>query len=364
MKKRFLILRKRFFRRFGAMSTLASQNQVTLADVAAQSGVSTSSVSKVLNLAPDAYRMSDETRQRILDTVAELGYRPNFRARSLAKGRSHTIGVLYQGGMPTILRDGDTGLLGGLEPILRAADYQMIFVPVHPNSDDWQQLLTDRRVDGCLITNDLNEHVADVLRQLQIPAVLINGLTDELMPMCNVENVGMARALTEHLLSLGHQRIWMYTNIHVHQHYSVAEREQGYEQAMTQAGHAKQIHSLHMYFDEFVAQLVASDPRPTAIVVYQHLEAVRLLQALWRHDIKVPQQISVATFNNAYPVEQVIPPLTTMALPMQQIGQHAAQSLLNLIMVPKPGDAEQEAPMRFDNWKLIVRESTGPAASF
>ena len=258
------------------MTTLTTPNQVTLADVAAKSGVSTSSVSKVLNLPAESYRMSDQTRQRILDAVAELGYRPNFRARSLAKGKSHTIGVLFEGSLPTNLRDGEHGLMGGFEPVLRQAEYQIIYVPVRRDSDDWIQLLSDRRVDACMVVNQLVDYVWDVLEQLKLPTVLINGVSDHAVSTCNVENVGMAKTLTEHLLSLGHQRIWMYTNIHVHKHYSVAERESGYMQAMSEAGLAKQIKSSHLEFDAFVAELVHAEQRPTAVVVYQHLEAVRL----------------------------------------------------------------------------------------
>ncbi|MFG0249028.1 MAG: LacI family DNA-binding transcriptional regulator [Phycisphaeraceae bacterium JB051] len=339
------------------MSTLAASNQVTLADVAAKSGVSTSSVSKVLNLQPEQYRMSDQTRQRILEAVAELGYRPNFQARSLAKGRSHNIGILFEGSLPTILRDNESGMLSGLEPILSDAAYQMVFIPIRQGSDEWKQMLSDRRVDACLVVNQLADHVREVLEQLRIPAVLVNGLTDESIPTCNVDNVGMAKALTEHLLELGHQRIWMYTNIHVHKHHSVTERETGYQQAMSEAGLADQANSLHMEFDAFVQELVQTQQRPTAIVVYQHLEAVRLLQACWRHDIKVPDQLSVATFNNAYPAAHVIPPLTTMALPMVQMGEHAARLLLEMIEEGSDDRAVRTIP-RFAGWHLVVREST------
>lgn len=340
------------------MTTLSPPIQVTLADVAAHSGVSTSSVSKVLNLPAESYRMSDQTRQRILDAVAELGYRPNFRARSLAKGRSHTIGVLFDGAMPSILRDGDSGLISGLEPAFRQAEYQMIFLPVHRDSDDWVQLLSDRRVDGCLVVNDLKDYVWDVLKQLQLPTVLINALSDAPLTTCNVENIGMSRTLTEHLILHGHQRIWMYTNIHSHKHHSVSERETGYEQAMRQANLGDHVQTFRMQFDAFVEHLVTAEDRPTAIVVYQHLEAVRLLQALWRAGIRVPEEMSVATFNNSYPVEHVIPPLTTMALPNDEIGRQAAQSLLKLI--GQPVDTRNADPLRFDGWQLIVRESTGP----
>ena len=173
------------------MSTLAASNQVTLADVAAKSGVSTSSVSKVLNLQPEQYRMSDQTRQRILDAVAALGYRPNFQARSLAKGRSHNIGILFEGSLPTILRDNDSGMLSGLEPILSDAAYQMVFIPIRQGSDEWKQMLSDRRVDACLVVNKLEDRVRQVLEQLRIPAVLVNGLANESIPTCNVDNVIM-----------------------------------------------------------------------------------------------------------------------------------------------------------------------------
>lgn len=338
------------------MTTQTIQPQVTLAQVAAHSGVSTSSVSKVMNLSPDKYRMSEQTRQRVLKAIEELGYRPNFRARSLAKGRTHTIGVIYRGAMPSILREDQNGvsLVSSMQNELTKHEFQMVFIPVIAQDDSWIRMLSDRRVDGCLIVNGIDPQIMDVINQLNMPAVLVNGESEFSIPVCNVENVSIAKTLTAHLLDLGHQDIWMYTNIYVHAHYSVDQREQGYEQAMTEAGLGAKVQKIRMDMDQFVESVIQSTSRPTAIVVYQHLEAVRLLQAFWRVGIQVPKDVSVVTFNDAYPTQYVIPPLTTMALPISTLGQEAARMLVELIESKGEKSVSSQA---FSQTQLVVRES-------
>ena len=146
----------------------------------------------------------------------------------------------------------------------------------------------------------------------------------------------------------------MYTNVHVHDHYSVDQREKGYEQAMTDAGLSAKIQKIRMDMDKFVEHVTQATQRPSAIVVYQHLEAVRLLQAFWRVGIQVPKEISVVTFNDAYPTQYVIPPLTTMAMPIATLGQEGARMLVALI---ESKGKKTVSCAAFAKTKLVVRES-------
>jgi LacI family transcriptional regulator len=104
---------------------------------------------------------------------------------------------------------------------------------------------------------------------------------------------------------------------------------------------------------------------PTALITFQHRIAVNLLEVLWRRGIRVPQDLSIATFNNAFPVEHTIPPLTVVSLPTREMGRRAAEMLLERI--ERPGRAasaeEVEPPAAADvllEEELIVRESTAP----
>jgi LacI family transcriptional regulator len=138
----------------------------------------------------------------------------------------------------------------------------------------------------------------------------------------------------------------------------VTERVGGYEQAMAAAGKAQHVSVVSGKLEDFAAAVAAEQPdrRPTAVIVYTHFAAITLLRLFWERGIRVPQDVSVATFSNSYPVAEVIPPLTTVALPTEEMGRTAAEMVLEQIRTG--GEAPPRRAVMKEN--LIVRKSTGP----
>jgi LacI family transcriptional regulator len=155
------------------------------------------------------------------------------------------------------------------------------------------------------------------------------------------------------VVGLGHRRIDFLLGQQP-PHYSVTQRQDGYVAVMRDAGLEHHARVLTCSADEYVQSLLSDSPAPTAVIVYTHYLAISLLQKLWERGLSVPEDLSVATFCNAFPVEDVIPPLTTAALPTEQMGRMAAEMVLEQI------DSEGAAPKRRVVLKetLIVRKST------
>jgi len=318
-------------------------------------GVSKSTVSVILNDSPASTRVPKDTQQRVRDAAVQLGYRPSWRARALASRRTHTIGVLYAPPMPLIVRGNYEGIMAGINETLQRHGYHMMFVPLGEDPSTWGDLLMDQRMDGCLVLSRLYDALAALLRQTRMPAALVNADTNLNLPVCIADEFDGAAQNTQHLLELGHERITFFLGTQP-PHYSVTQRTAGYEQTMTDAGKSQHARIATGKVQDFADAIAAEDPkqRPTAIITYTHMAAISLLRMFWEGGIRVPQDISVATFSNSYPVAEVIPPLTTAALPTEEMGRAAAEMVLEQIRTN--GEAEPRRVVLKET--LIVRKST------
>jgi LacI family transcriptional regulator len=329
----------------------------TIMDVARKCGLSKTTVSVILNQTPASSRVPEETHKRVIEAAGLLGYQPNWRARALASRKTHTIGVLYAPPMPLIVRGNYEGIMAGINEVLHARHYHMMYVPLGENVEEWGRLLLDQRMDGCLVLSRLREPLAEIITQARLCAALVNADSDLHLPTVIVDDYDGALQSTRHLLELGHRRITFLLGQQP-PHYSVRQRQDGYAGAMRDAGLGEHARVVSASVEEFVGAFVASAPeqRPTAVVVYTHYMAVHLLRVLWEAGLSVPRDLSVVTFTNAFPVDDVIPPLTTVALPTEEMGRTAAQMVLEQI------DTHGEAPKRRAVLKetLVVRKSTAP----
>jgi DNA-binding LacI/PurR family transcriptional regulator len=175
----------------------------------------------------------------------------------------------------------------------------------------------------------------------------------------NVDDEAGTLAAMKHLYDLGHRRI-AYFGGEQPPHPSVVIRPSTYERFMREAGL-----SFDGPFtgpvDRFVGHFFSGSDTaqaPTAVVTFDHRPAVALLQQFWRRGVRVPEDVSVVTFNDAYPVEHTTPPLTVVALPVREIAVHAVRLLMEQI------DQKSTSPgsVLLDE-RLIVRESTAPPRS-
>jgi DNA-binding LacI/PurR family transcriptional regulator len=336
------------------MSIIDSMNRPTITDVARKCGLSKTTVSVILNESPASLRVPPETRERVKVAATELGYRASWRARALTSRRTHMIGVLYTPPMPIVIRGNYEGIMVGINEALHARKYHMLLVPLGDDPAEWGHVLLDQRMDGCLVLSRLRDPLPALLKQGRLPAALVNADTELPLPIVIADEYDASRQLMKHLLDLGHKRITFFLGEHP-THFSITERKRGYSDAMTAAGLERHISIIDSSEAELVARLKAeADSGPTALMVYTHRMAVKLLQLLWEAGIQVPKDLSVGTFSNAYPVEDVIPPLTTMALPTEEMGLAAAEMVLEQI------DTGGQAPARRLVLKetLVVRRST------
>ena len=337
------------------MNTAVPRKRPTIRDVAQACGVSKSTVSVILNDSPASSRVPHETQQRVRQAAVQIGYRPSWRARALTSRRTHTIGVLYAPPMPLIVRGNYEGIIAGIHETLQRHGFHMMFVPLGEDPATWSDLLLDQRMDGCLILSRLYDSLAALLRQTRMPAALVNADTQLPLPVCIADEFDGGVQITRHLLELGHERIAFFLGDQP-PHYSVTQRVGGYEQAMTEAGASSHINVVQGVLPDFIDAMLAQNPaqRPTAMICYTHFLAISTLRLLWERGARVPQDLSVATFSNSYPVAEVIPPLTTVALPTEEMGRTAADMVIEQIQ--SSGEADPRRAVLKET--LIVRKST------
>jgi DNA-binding LacI/PurR family transcriptional regulator len=167
----------------------------TLADVARRVGVSKSAVSQAVNWVPErATTIKEETRQRILQVVKEMGYRPSWRGQVLAKRRSQAIAVVYSAPLGAVPRGVYFEIVDHIEEQLSKFDFCPAFVHVKEHAERFDRLLGDARFDGCLTLGVLSPEVLKILRANQVPAVLVNADADETWTRVNVDDGASAVA--------------------------------------------------------------------------------------------------------------------------------------------------------------------------
>lgn len=345
------------------MSTLTNshshggQPAITLADIARHCGLSKGSVSRALSMTVEECPLSEATWKRVREVAAEMGYRVNAQARALACGRSMAIGLIYNDTLPQ-LDSVYYQMIEVFSATLRERGYQLALVAIDEQGQ-WEDVLLGGRVDGCVCLHRLPPRIEDVIPRLQRPLVLLNGISDLASGAISVDDHGGAVEITEHLLKLGHRRIVMLTGMHCKTpHCSFAARKEGFLKAVQDAGDVEGI-CFDGDTEAFAAAWDQFDEAPTAVLCYSHLEAVGALRVLRRAGVDVPGDVSLVTFNDVFPVAQLAPSLTCVAVPSAEIGRRGAEMLLR--MLDEGIDRDQlpgqvELPL-----SLIMRESTGPA---
>ena len=348
------------------MGIVIPMKRPTISDVARLCGLSKTTVSVILNETPAASRVPAETHQRVKQAADQLGYRPSWRARALTQRRTHTIGVVYAPPMPLIVRGNYEGIMAGINETLTRHRYHVMFVPLGEDPGEWGDMLMDQRMDGCLVLSRLYDALANLLKQTRMPVTLVNADTELPLPVVIADDFQGARDLTKHLLDLGHRRVTFFLGDQP-PHYSVDGRVGGYQQAMKDAGLNSYASVVRGSVQDFVAAVTrtrdggerggeSGGDRPTALITYTHHAAISMLRLLWEAGLSVPKELSVATFSNSYPVAEVIPPLTVMALPTEDMGRTAAEMVLEQIQT-----SGAAAPRRMVLQEtLIVRKSTAP----
>lgn len=331
--------------------------RITLKTLADHLGLSPASISLVLNSAPAAEAIPQRTKDRITEAAKRLGYQPHSVARSLARRRTFTIGVL----IPDVSEGYVALALGGIEDFLLQAGY-LYFVTSHRHRhdliDEYKRLLLDRAVEGVLALD------TPFPNGLSVPAVVISG-HDRVDGVTNIEldHVRAAELALEHLKGLGHRRIAVIQG----PLYS-ADSEVRWRSIRDTAK------KLGMPIDpKLAARLAEYDLTPgpgyraakailatgkpfTALFAFNDVSAIGAIQALMDAGLEVPGDVAVVGFDDIPGAMYHRPGLTTVKQPLRRMGETAAKLLLQRLEHPR---AIPPASVLVEP-ELIVRGTTGP----
>ena len=330
---------------------------VTLKSVAEHVGLTSGTVSAVLNDSPSARSIPRETKDRIHAAAKELNYRPNFFARTLRNKRTYTIGVIAE----EIGDSYGSMVISGIEAHLRKMDYFFLTV-AHRHDQNllsrYSELLLQRGVEG-FITVDTS-----VLEAPSLPMVAVAG-HQKIQGVTNVvlDHVQAATLALNHLATLGHKRIAFMRGNPLSS--DSTDRWRAICEVAQRIGVTIDPElTVQIDMDDptpqlgypFAKQLLARKKPFTALFAYNDISAIGAIRALQEQGFRVPQDVSVMGFDDIPGAAFNTPTLTTVRQPLARMGQVAAQTLLERI-----AGRDDYPPEIAIEPELVVRESTGKA---
>jgi LacI family transcriptional regulator len=329
---------------------------VTMSDVARVAGVSTATVSRVVN---GHYGVSASTVEQVRATIEELGYESSLVATSLRRSRTNILGLVAHR-----FESYTAEVLKGVMKALQGSGYDLI---IYVNSDvygtdshGWEQRhlnrLSGTLTDGCILVTPWSKVRSNT------PVVAIDPVKDSTIPSVTADNLAGATAAVEHLLSLGHRRIGFIAGRSSLQ--AASSREEGYHRALAQAGVA--IDPTLVARGDFQPEtavplaraLLESPDRPTAIFAASDGMALKVLDVARELGLSVPGDLSIVGFDNVPESALAQPALTTVDQSMYHLGYEAARLLTALVTGALEGPHQVLLPVR-----LVVRSSTAPPRS-
>ena len=338
----------------GDVPASSLRGRVTMQQVAAEAGVSISTVSKVIN---GRYGVSSDTVDHVTRVINQLGYEASLVARSLRNRRTNVIGVLVMDFEPF-----STEVLKGVADAIHGSGYELIAYSAGGHVEarvGWERRSLSRLmgslVDGAVLVTPT---VTDV--QADGPVVAVDPHTGPSgLPSVAADNLQGARLGVQHLIELGHTRIGMITGRS--DLVSAQQREQGYREALTAAGldvDETLVRSGGFEPDlarDAARELLSLPDRPTAVFAANDLSALVTLEVAAELGLDVPRQLSVVGFDNIPESALADPPLTTVEQPIRRMGEEATAMLLALIS----GEEFPEVHRTLTT-SLVLRASSAP----
>ena len=307
--------------------------KVNIKDVANKANVSIATVSRVLNNKPD---VKDETKQKVLHIVKELGYQPNNNARGLVLNKTFTLGLI----IPDIQNPFFPEIARGVEDCARRQGYSIIMCNTDNDKLEEKkaiQLMLSKQVDGLIVLLSMeNRNILQELISKKIPVVQIDRIidTDEAVSI-TVDNIQSAYQATSYLIGLGHQKICHITGSLNTK--NAMDRIEGYRIALKQHG---LIVSNELILEgdyekvidyQKLNGILRSKDRPTAIFAANDLMAIKLYKIIKETELMIPDDISIIGHDNINISSLVSPGLTTMNQPKYKMGKLASEFLIKEI---------------------------------
>ena len=329
---------------------------LTLEEVARLAGVSRSTVSRVINDHPS---VRAETRRRVWEAIRESGYRPHAVARSLVTKRTHIVGMVIPEVVTHLFTDPFFPIL------LRAATaacneqgYQLMLSLFSSSADRqeiYQRLVRNAYLDGVIVASAaLEDPLISDLQRDGVPFVCVGRSPDERVHSVDVDNIGGTQMAVDHLIRLGHRRIGMVTGRP--DMTAGQDRLEGYRRALS--AHGMPVEPELIVEGDFteasgkagIQRLLPAEP--SAVFMASDTMAVGALKALRQAGRRVPQDISLVSFDDIPVASATEPPLTTVRQPIGRMAALAVEALLDLIEQPGSGPRRIVLPT-----ELVIRES-------
>ncbi|MCA4134781.1 LacI family DNA-binding transcriptional regulator [Arthrobacter sp. M4] len=345
------------------MTAATGRRKPTLAAIAEDTGVSAPTVSKVINGRED---VAPETRAKVLAALDAAGYRSPLQRRVTA-ARSTVVELVFDSMTSAYNVEILNGVLEGAGT--QGAEVMISVTSVMPEphmgpEQRAQRMVDEGRAGLIVVTSAFSSEQLSAFRRRQIPVVVIDPLNP---PPSDVVSVGATnwaggKAATEHLLGLGHQKIAYVggpeaaecNQARLHG-YMAALMAQGLDvkPGYVQMGSFRTAHGT-----EGLKRLLTLDERPTAVFAGSDSIAIGVLAEARRNGLNVPDDLSVVGFDSTYQAEESIPPLTSVAQPLHEMGRAALRSLLRQLN----GEVLDSHRVELAT-QLIVRESTAAVSA-
>jgi DNA-binding LacI/PurR family transcriptional regulator len=328
----------------------------SMADVAAQAGVSHQTVSRVLN---DSPLVKEETRVRVLSAIELLGYRRNNAARMLATNRSGRVGMVSA----HLALHGPSRIAVAVQEAGHRAGYEVSMVGLAEFSAESLERAVDRLLDEAveaLVVAVAHPAAREITRALRtpIPVVLAQGVTAGQPMAAGIDQVAGAAAVTEHLLDLGHAHAAHVTG--PLDWVEAGQRREGWQDAHERRGvlPGPELTGDWSPASGYAAGVrLAEDPSVTAVFVANDDMALGVLRAFHERGRRVPDDVSVAGFDDIPEAAYFWPALTTVSQPFSLLGERAVELTLRAL----GGEADATADLLVP--ELMVRASTGPSSA-
>ena len=338
---------------------------VTLRDVAQESGVSVTTVSRIINGRATGVPIRDDTRERVLSVAAQLGYTPNLLARGLRGSQSSLLGVIAR----DISDPFHLQILRGINAAARARDYRLFLGHVDYRPEmaiAYGSMFERSHADGIIVIGDLEggDAALDILaRQHRYVVGVTDRTTRRQIPGVYGDSVAGSRLALEHLWSLGHRRIVCVSDSRT---YDGRRRIEVYEHFMREHGQSALI-EVHITDQEpapsheLGQRIFAAwgDDLPTAIFATSDTTSFGLMKAAFEAGVAIPSQLSLIGFDDIDLAAYTIPPLTTVSQNGVEMGRAAGDMLFDMIESKADRESVEDIVLAPS---LVVRDSTAPPA--
>ena len=301
-------------------------------DVAKKAGVSTATVSRIVN---NKTGYSESTKRKVLQVIDELGYKPNAMARGLVRQKTNTIGIL----MPCLSSRFSFELLKGIEKVAHSKNYSVIICNTDRNGEQtltYLQTLSEKRVDGIIFISEwLKDEYGEFLEKLNIPVALVATYTDKFpFPYVRVDDRRAAYSAVSYLIRRGHKKIGMISG-NPDDRIAGEPRIAGYRQALVD--HGLPVQEEYISYGDFHFQsgisamqdLYEKNLGITAVFAASDEMAAGAVAYLHSKKIPLPEGMSIMGYDDTLDAEMTFPALTTVRQPIEKMGEWAMELLQN-----------------------------------